>query len=266
VTTLPADLALLASMLDRIGVAARVVAETGSTNDDARAWAAEGAPDFAVVVADAQSRGRGRHGRSWSAPAGASLAVSIVVRPALAPAQLPPLSHVAGLAARTAIASRLPARDVAIKWPNDIVVRGGDAPVGRKIAGILVEGAIAGARVEHAIVGLGVNVARLDFPDDLAARATSLAVEGATSLDRGALVVDVVDALRAELARFVDAPTSIGARLAPFDALEGVRVRIEGGARGVGSGVASDGRLLVRDDDGALHAANAGEVTVDARG
>ncbi|MFI5299319.1 MAG: biotin--[acetyl-CoA-carboxylase] ligase, partial [Polyangiales bacterium] len=101
------------------------------------------------------------------------------------------------------------------------------------------------------------------FPDELADRASSLAVEGATALDRGALAIDLVHALRRELAAFIAASSSIGARLAPFDALLGVAVRIEGGARGVGAGIAADGRLLVRDATGAVHLANAGEVVVE---
>src|SRR4051812_29134904 len=116
------DLRAAEQALAGVGHVARVVAHTGSTNDDARAWAGQGAPDGAVVIADAQSSGRGRHGRAWSSPAGASLALSIVVRPRVPPSQLPPLSIVAGLAVRRAIEQRV-AQRVSVKWPNDVVVR-----------------------------------------------------------------------------------------------------------------------------------------------
>src|SRR5262249_30250157 len=139
------------------GRACRVVAETGSTNDDARAWAADGAPHGATVIADTQRSGRGRHGRVWSSPSGESLAISIVLRPDLAPHSLPPVALVAGLATRRAIAERLTSR-VQVKWPNDVVIQM------RKIAGVLVEGAIAGRRVDHVVVGIGINVARTEFP------------------------------------------------------------------------------------------------------
>ena len=222
--------------------------------------------------------------------------MSIVVRPPLAPTALPPIALVAGLAVRAIVAQRLPTRDVAIKWPNDVVVRRGEPGIGRKVAGILVEGAIAGMRVEHAIVGIGINVARRAFDGELAARATSLAIEAdeadashashasrdRSTLDRGALVVALVRALRAELDSFLRAPAELGRRLAPFDALRGERVRfgarasgaamdgggVEGGGEGcvegIGDGVHDDGRLRVRDARGVVHLAYAGEITVVA--
>ena len=287
------DLATCAAALAAVGHPARVLAVTGSTNDDARAWAGQGAPSGAVVIAEAQTAGRGRHGRAWSAPAGATLAMSIVVRPAVAPSHLPSLSIVAGLAVRAAIARRTSA-SVGVKWPNDVVVRaladardGGEAPgapIGLKIAGILVEAALGARGVEHAIVGIGINVARTAFPPELEGRATSLArlpfqspsspsspspldtslaTSLATSLDRTALAVDVVTAFDAGLAAWLADPASIGVALASHDVLRGVALRLEDGRRGRGEGVASDGRLRVRLADGSLAMTQAGEVLVD---
>jgi BirA family biotin operon repressor/biotin-[acetyl-CoA-carboxylase] ligase len=237
------------------GRVARVVAETGSTNDDARSWAQEGAPHGAIVIADTQRTGRGRHGRVWSSPPGESLAISIVLRPDLAPAALPPVALVAGLAARRAIERRV--SGARVKWPNDVVVGM------RKIAGVLVEGAIAGKRVDHVIVGVGINVARTEFPPELA-HATSLAREGATDLARDTLALDLVEALDDELALFLRDPSSIGARVSTHDALRGVRLVREDGSRGVGDGVESDGRLRICLENGAIVRAMAGEVRVDA--
>ncbi|MBI2393468.1 MAG: biotin--[acetyl-CoA-carboxylase] ligase [Deltaproteobacteria bacterium] len=253
------DLVRLRAALAERGRPARVVARTGSTNDDARAWAAQGAPHGAVIVADTQERGRGRHGRVWSSPPGDSLAISIVVRPRVAPSALPPLALVAGLAARRAIAARV--EGAKVKWPNDVVLvtSGGGL---RKIAGVLVEGSIAGARVESAIVGVGVNVARAEFPPELVDLATSLARAGATDLarlDRCALALDLLDALDDELAAWTLSPESIGARLSPHDALRGRAVILESGARGVADGIEADGRLRVRVGEGTVHA-HAGEV------
>lgn len=262
---LPEDLRDLAVTLAARGYEARVVAETGSTNDDARAWAAEGGARRGarlVVVADAQARGRGRHGRAWSSPPGASLALSIVLRPALPAARVPVVAILAGLAVRRAIAVRAP--DARVKWPNDVVVQTAERL--RKIAGVLVESSFAGAQVDHVVVGVGVNVARDAFPAELADRATSLALLGAhgAALDRGSLVIDLLEAIDDELATYLATPEGLPARLAEWDALRGAAVSIEGGLRGVADGIAEDGRLRVRTDGGALQLASAGEVTVVA--
>jgi BirA family biotin operon repressor/biotin-[acetyl-CoA-carboxylase] ligase len=260
------DLREAVPALSAIGHFARVVPLTGSTNDDARVWASAGAPDGAVVIADAQSMGRGRQGRAWSSPAGASLAMSIVLRPAVPPARLPPLSIVVGLAVRRAIAMRV-SRVVSVKWPNDVVVETDDerAPrFGKKIAGVLVEAAIAGVGVEHAIVGIGINVARDSFPDELSHRATSLSLLGCRSLSRTALAVDVIAALDDEVAHWLGAPSSLASRVAPHDALRGLRVRLEDGGIGIAEGLEHDGRLRVLCDDGVTIRAFAGEVVLES--
>jgi BirA family biotin operon repressor/biotin-[acetyl-CoA-carboxylase] ligase len=183
--------------------------------------------------------------------------MSIVLRPDLAPAALPPIALVAGLAARRAIAARVGDARARVKWPNDVVVES------RKIAGILVEGAIAGTGVDHVVVGVGVNVARTEFPEELA-HATSLAREGAADLDRGSLALDLCEALDDELAIFLRDPSSIGARVSAHDALRSVRLLLEDGSRGLGDGVESDGRLRIRLENGTIARAMAGEVRVDA--
>ncbi len=247
-----ADLVRGEELLRARGRAVRVVERTGSTNDDAKLWAAEGAPHGAVIIADAQERGRGRHGRAWSTPPGETLAMSIVLRPHVPPSSLPPIALVAGLAARDAIAARVP--DAKVKWPNDVWI--GE----RKIAGVLVEGALSGVRVEHVVVGIGINVARTDFPEDVIA--TSLALSGAADLDRGALAIDLLEALDRELETWLKAPSSIAARLSAHDALRGRTVVLEGGRRGIAAGIEPDGRLRV-DCNGSLELAHAGEVRVE---
>ncbi len=257
---MPADLRVLARELAVRERSARVLAETGSTNDDARAWAAEGAPSGAVVVADTQTRGRGRHGRAWSSPSGASLALSVVLRPSLSPIELPKLALVAGLAVRRAVAAHLPRpSDARVKWPNDVVI----GAARKKLAGVLVEGSIAGQRVDHVVVGVGINVARIDFPPEL--HATSLSLEGALLLDggteRATLALALLDALDDELAEFLARPEGLAARLAPHDALLGCTVRA-GETRGVADGIAPDGRLRIRAQD-AVVLAHAGEVVIE---
>lgn len=176
--------------------------------------------------------------------------MSIVLRPRVSAMDLPPIALVAGLAARSAIASRI-AHRVLVKWPNDVVIDG------RKIAGVLVEGAIGSAGVEHVVVGIGINVARRTFPPEL--HATSLALEGASDLDRGTLALALIDALDVELAAWLAAPMAIGQRLQPHDALVGRNVVLEGGNAGVADGIADDGRLRVRVENQSV-LAHAGEV------
>lgn len=252
---LPQDYVELRRRLCELGRACRVLAHTGSTNDDLRAWAREGAPAGAVVVADAQSRGRGRHERAWSTPEGETIALSVLLRPPLSPQDLPKVALSAGLAARAAIDAALGGRGrPRIKWPNDVFVDG------RKIAGVLVEGALSSARVEHAVVGIGVNVARTVFPPDLAGSATSIALEGGDT-DRVRLVLGLLDALDVEVRALLAEPSALGARLRPWDMLLGRAVSLDDGRRGVASGIAEDGRLIV-EVEGVTVLAHAGEVRV----
>ncbi len=129
----------------------------GSTNDEALAWAAQGAPDLFIVVADEQTSGRGREKRRWFTPAGTALAFSLILRPRAE--ELPHLSRTVGLAA-VALAESLRKRSLTpqIKWPNDLLLDG------RKVAGILVESTWNGDAADYVVIGIGVNVARGAVP------------------------------------------------------------------------------------------------------
>jgi BirA family biotin operon repressor/biotin-[acetyl-CoA-carboxylase] ligase len=172
-----------------ISVPARFVEVTGSTNSDLAELAARGAPAWTVVVAGQQEAGRGRLGRSWVSRPGDSLLVSVLLRPRLDPSEAPVLSLAAAVAAAEACA--VAAVDARCKWPNDIVV--GD----RKLAGILPEAAVVGGRLEHVVIGVGVNVhqAERDFPEQLRARATSVAMEGGR-VDEAVLLREFLAGLR----------------------------------------------------------------------
>jgi BirA family biotin operon repressor/biotin-[acetyl-CoA-carboxylase] ligase len=249
--------ALLQSRGSSWGGPARWVASTASTQDDARQAAAQGAPEGAVFVADAQTRGRGRQGRAWITPPGSALLASVVLRPGLDAPRLPPLSLVVGLAVRDAAARRVPGAAVTIKWPNDVLIDG------RKLAGILVEASIRGDRVEAAIAGFGLNLREAALPPEIAARATCLERHGATDLDAPSLLVDTLVALESRLRVFVRAGLGpLLPELRSFDGAHGRRVRGLDGV-GIASGIADDGRLLVATDRG-LVAVAAGEVTFDS--
>jgi BirA family transcriptional regulator, biotin operon repressor / biotin---[acetyl-CoA-carboxylase] ligase len=208
---------------------------TGSTNERARELASGGAPHGTLVTASEQTSGRGRQGRTWTAPAGRALLCSLVVRE-------PP--RLLSLAAGVAVAE-VAGTEALLKWPNDVLLSG------RKVAGILVEGRPA---EWWAVLGIGVNVALRDedFPPELRGCAGTLG--------RAAEEVEAVLAeLLVALARWLSAPAdrvldAVRAR----DALLGQPVSWTDGA-GRGAGIDADGRLLVSTDAGEL-ALDAGEV------
>jgi BirA family biotin operon repressor/biotin-[acetyl-CoA-carboxylase] ligase len=228
--------------------------ETTSTNDDAKRGAKEGAAHGTVWVAESQTGGRGRQGRTWSSPRGENLLFSVLLRLSCLPSRVPLVALVAGLAVRDAIARYLPERDVLVKWPNDVLVGK------RKIAGVLVESSIAGAKVEHVVVGIGINVHTRHFPDELAAIATSIAIEGGRA-ERTPLLEDVVERLDHDAEHVVHRGLGlVHARLSRHDALRGKR--LEDG--GIAEGIDLEGRLLVRASDGTVSRIVSGEVRVRA--
>jgi BirA family biotin operon repressor/biotin-[acetyl-CoA-carboxylase] ligase len=242
-----------------LGAPLVVSEETASTNDDAKRGAREGAPHGATWLAESQTAGRGRQGRSWVSPRGENLLFSVLLRLGCPPARVPPLSLVCGLAVRDAVARVLgPTRDaeVLVKWPNDVLIRG------KKVAGILVESALAGARVEHVIVGIGINVLGRSLPAELSAIATSLALEGAQELDRAALLADVLAGLERDVPLAAERGLGlVHARLIKHDALAGQAVEsTDSPLRGTGAGIDLEGRLLVRTADGTVTKVTSGEL------
>lgn len=152
----------------------------GSTNDVVMGWLRDGTPEVCVATADEQSAGRGRNGRTWTAPAGASLLLSAGFRPTwLAPEHAWRLGAVVSLAMAEAAdeIAGVPPGTVRLKWPNDLVVVDSATRGAQKLAGVLGETEGLGTAEARAVIGIGVNVAwaRADFPPDLASTMTSLA-------------------------------------------------------------------------------------------
>jgi BirA family biotin operon repressor/biotin-[acetyl-CoA-carboxylase] ligase len=172
----------------------------GSTNDEALAWAAEGARDFSLVVADEQTTGRGRAGRKWITPHGTALAFSLILRPALTPGPSPDYgrgessqpSLFTGLGA-LALADALKAHKLKpqIKWPNDVLLNK------KKVAGILVESVWTGDALDTVVLGMGVNVLADSVPPahELLFPATSVEAELGRPLERAELLRDILSAL-----------------------------------------------------------------------
>jgi BirA family transcriptional regulator, biotin operon repressor / biotin---[acetyl-CoA-carboxylase] ligase len=239
-----------------------VVESTGSTNGDLAAAARRGAADRTVLVAEHQSAGRGRGGRTWQSPPRAGLSFSVLLRPAGVPSSrwgwLPLLAGVALADAVGAVAEV----DAVLKWPNDLLVGAGR----RKCAGILAEAVNAGAG-PAVVVGIGLNVTVA--AGELPAGATSLVIEHAACTDRDpllrAVLRELADVEQRWRARHGD-PDVCGLREAYRRrcATLGQRVRVElpAGAVLVGQAVDvdRDGRLVVLDDDGERHAVSAGDV------
>ncbi|MDQ3759191.1 MAG: biotin--[acetyl-CoA-carboxylase] ligase [Actinomycetota bacterium] len=223
---------------------------TDSTNDRARELALAGAPSGTVVVAAEQTAGRGRTGRRWSAPAGAALLCSAILRPLEAHHSLLPLA--VPLAVCDATEELAPVQ-CQVKWPNDVWL--GE----RKLAGVLIE-----ARPpEWAVMGVGLNLSIPDkaFPEDLR--------WPATSLGHGIGPSEALQALRVALGRWAGArPEEVVAAFAERDALKGRDVGWEaaGGIHAVGAGraegVDSRGNLVVVTDAGERLSLGAGEVSL----
>lgn len=170
-------------------------AETASTNADAAALADAGAPEGCVVLADHQTAGRGRLGRSWSSPAGTGIYASVLFRPEPRVARM--LTIGAGVALAEAIETVAGIVPV-LKWPNDVYL-GGGSQSGRKVAGILAEAGVSGGET-WVVMGFGINVLPASLPHELALRATSLESELGRPVDRGELFAECLVRLAARYA------------------------------------------------------------------
>jgi BirA family transcriptional regulator, biotin operon repressor / biotin---[acetyl-CoA-carboxylase] ligase len=226
-----------------------------STQTVAFTLAADGASDRTVVIAEAQSAGRGRRGRTWHDEPGASLLTSIILRPRLTPARLPMLSLTAGIAVAEAL-ERVTGLSPRLKWPNDVLVDG------RKLAGILLESRLGTSSLGAAplvVLGIGVNLAQRAFPAELADRATSVFLASGRRVEPDALLgplLETLDAWRARLETEGGAP--IRERWRRLADTLGRRVAIDG-VVGIAADVDEDGALIVVDGP-ARHRVVAGEV------
>lgn len=232
---------------ERYGRTLTIVPETGSTNDDARTALTNGAPSGLTIVADRQTRGRGSRARVWESPGGTDLYLSIVDRPKLAPALLPTLTLSVGLALADTIDAFVHAPErVAIKWPNDVWIDG------RKCSGILVEAVATGATIDGVVIGIGINVNRLTFPDELTSIATSLWLATNQQFDRG----EVLSTLLLNTERRVDRLVRLGNETMIREvnerlALRGEQVRCDD-VEGRLLGVAPSGALQLETDRGVI--------------
>jgi BirA family biotin operon repressor/biotin-[acetyl-CoA-carboxylase] ligase len=257
---------------DRVGRSMRGFETVGSTNTVAAEWAREGAPDGSVVVAEYQSEGRGRHGRTWAAQKGQNLTFSVVLRPALPPDRLGLITIAAGVAVAEAIDAFVTGHRAALKWPNDVLLEG------RKACGMLLESSLSGGQTAQAataedravvVLGVGLNVNQTDFPDALADVATSLRLTAGRAVPRGALFARLLRRLEARVDAIQRRGASGGAavRTAFQDRLvhlgDEITLRASDTSetiRGVVQGITDTGALRLDTPDGPT-VVHAGDVT-----
>ena len=232
--------------------------ETDSTNLWIKRLAKEGAPEGTLALAEFQSAGRGRLGRSWEVPEGTSVMMSILLRPKFEPQYAPTLTLVMGMAVAKAVKNL--GFDVSIKWPNDVVVSH------KKICGILTEMGVRDGKIDYAVIGVGINVNIREFPEEMADKATSLYLESGREFDRSQIPGLVMEAFEEYYEKFAATCDLSGLKeeyesiLANYN--QPVRVLAKEPYEGVARGITDGGELLVEKTDGTIVAVSAGEVSV----
>ena len=232
--------------------------ETDSTNLWIKRLAKEGASEGTLALAEFQSAGRGRLGRSWEVPEGTSVMMSILLRPKFEPQYAPTLTLVMGMAVAKAVKNL--GFDVSIKWPNDVVVSH------KKICGILTEMGVRDGKIDYAVIGVGINVNIKEFPEEMADKATSLYLESGREFDRSQIPGLVMEAFEEYYEKFAAACDLSGLKeeyesiLANYN--QPVRVLAKEPYEGVARGITDGGELLVEKTDGTIVAVSAGEVSV----
>ena len=231
----------------------------GSTNAAALELARRGAPEGTLVIADHQTRGRGRLGRRWESPPGAGIWMSLILRPAVPPERAPAITLVAAASVTQAI--RAVGLPVLVRWPNDVIVASG-----RKICGILSEMEGAAESVQHIVVGIGINVNQRpdDFDPSIRGTATSLFAELGRTVPRPDLAAGVLNDFDTAYHRFCRGGLApLLPRIRECSSLLGEHVAVwieKQEVFGQVLDIDDWGRLVLRDDHGMIQQLPAGEV------
>jgi BirA family transcriptional regulator, biotin operon repressor / biotin---[acetyl-CoA-carboxylase] ligase len=233
--------------------------KSDSTNRVAMELGFAGEPEGTVVMAEAQTAGRGRSGRAWYSERGAGLYFTVLLRPRLSPAQAPLLTMLAGVSVHTAIAAQT-GLVPELKWPNDLILND------KKLGGILTEMHAEPNQVRFVIVGIGINVNQENFPVELASIATSIRRESGRPSYRLELLARLLTQFENDYNRFLlEGPGFVVDRFRNVSSFtEGRRVRVETGAEtylGTTAGLSPEGLLLVARDSGSLVTVIAGDVS-----
>jgi BirA family transcriptional regulator, biotin operon repressor / biotin---[acetyl-CoA-carboxylase] ligase len=233
--------------------------KTDSTNRVAMELGYADEPEGAVVLAEEQTAGRGRAGRSWHSERGAGLYVTLLLRPKLSPVQAPLLTMLAGLSAHTAVLAQT-GLSAELKWPNDLLLNG------KKLGGILTEMYAEPNAVRFVIVGIGINVGQDKFPGELAGTATSLRKETGRSHSRLEVLVKLLSQFETDYNRFLrEGAAYVVQRFELVSGFaNGKRVKVDTGREtfvGTTDGLSADGLLIVKKEDGVSTTVIAGDVS-----
>ena len=249
----------------RLGKRVLYYAETDSTNLRIKQVAEEGAEEGTLAVAECQTMGRGRRGRSWSSNPGSGIWMSLLLRPECEALYASSLTLVAGLAVTAAIRQVIDT-EAKIKWPNDIVLNG------KKICGILTEMTSEVDYINYVVVGIGINVNISSFPEEIKDVATSLFLETGTVYSRSELVAAIMKQMEGYYERF-QKTKNLQDMIEEYDSFlvnKEQQVAVMAGDiqnqhvlyQGIAKGITKEGALIVQLEDGTLKEVVAGEVSV----
>ncbi len=235
-------------------------AQMDSTNEVAKRAGNNGAEHGTVFWADTQTAGKGRRGRSWYSHEADNLYFTILLRPPVAPDKASMLTLVMAYAVTVAVRETI-GLEAQIKWPNDIVV------AGKKICGILCEMKLDGARLDYCVAGVGVNVGRQEFAEDIRDKATSLEEQCGAKIDRKGLLQAILGYFERGYEEFLHCGdlSFLQEEYNEWLVNQNRQVRVlepQGEYEGVAKGITSTGELLVEGADGQVQKVYAGEVSV----
>jgi BirA family biotin operon repressor/biotin-[acetyl-CoA-carboxylase] ligase len=232
-----------------------------STNERALALPASELPDSgAVLIAESQTNGRGRHGRRWVSPPGLNIYLSAILRPSCAPRDATLLTVIAAVSAASALRNRT-GLGIRIKWPNDLMVNG------RKIGGILTELRSGRGKISRAVIGMGMNVnsEAADFPAELREIATSVWAETGEKFSRTEIIIEILTELEGWYKRFIkEGRLPVLEEWKRLSSTLGKKVRVVLGTEtisGIAETIDAEGMLMVRLRSGETRRVSAGDVT-----
>jgi BirA family biotin operon repressor/biotin-[acetyl-CoA-carboxylase] ligase len=235
--------------------------EIGSTNDEAFRLGIAGAPEGTAVIADSQTKGKGRMQRLWHSPPGSNIYTSILLRPNFKPDQAPQISIAAGVAVAEILSQYCPGQ-VQLKWPNDVLLNK------KKLSGILAQMKTSADGIDFVVLGIGINVniGYKQLPSEIQSIATSLAIETGREIDRLELIISLYENIAKwykELAqRGFDAIKEKWLNLAPMIGRQ-VQVRFcSEGVSGEALGLDDDGSLIILTVNNETVKVSAGDATI----
>lgn len=246
-----------------IGQNLKFFQEIDSTNKVLKKMAAENAPEGTVVISDMQSEGRGRRGKAWMSAPNLGIWMSVLLRPNLHPSSVQTLTLAASVAVMRAL-EPLKIEGMGIKWPNDILING------KKVCGILTELSAEAEKVDWVVLGIGLNVNHIkpDFPNDIASIATSLRmnINNCTGLDRSVIAASIINETEKVYRGFIEKGSSwIVEEWKKRNITLGNNIKIisqQGGFNAEALDITTEGKLIVKDEDGKIHEILSGEISL----